>query len=218
MGRVIGVENQRGGSPVTSRVSRVAIKSQRSVAVDDDGGGGRTAAMKYAARIHCVGDISRVIVRLSRYDWSPGKGRTTAVNTRIIKRTNYRACARTIPKSYTDGVGNHLLRARFPRRIFREIETATADGVDFFRSTRYAHGSLTYESNERGRHSRLLIENPSNWSENLALSFTIKNEPRFSLSYYRSWITGSLDLLIVLGISCLSNCHLYLYTFFHPTR
>lgn len=154
MGRVIGVENQRGGSPVTSRVSRVAIKSQRSVAVDDDGGGGRTAAMKYAARIHCVGDISRVIVRLSRYDWSPGKGRTTAVNTRIIKRTNYRACARTIPKSYTDGVGNHLLRARFPRRIFREIETATADGVDFFRSTRYAHGSLTYESNERGRHSR----------------------------------------------------------------
>lgn len=37
VGGVIGVENQRGGSPVTSRVSRVAIKSQRSVA----GRGGR---------------------------------------------------------------------------------------------------------------------------------------------------------------------------------
>lgn len=33
------------------------------------------------------------------------------VNTRIIKRTNYRARARAIPKNYIDGVGNHLLRA-----------------------------------------------------------------------------------------------------------
>lgn len=89
VGGVIGVENQRGGSPVTSRVSRVAIKSQRSVVVDVVG---RTLrAMKYAAFI--VSAIFPALSSAYRVMTDHRVKGEPPVNTRIIKRTNYRARA-----------------------------------------------------------------------------------------------------------------------------
>ena len=79
--------------------------------------------MKYAMLIVSAIFPKALSSALSRYDGSPVKGEPP-VNARIIKRTrtNYRSA--TIPQRVMDGVGNHLL-PRFPRGIFREIETAT---------------------------------------------------------------------------------------------